>query len=506
MNIRVLFAPAAAAGLMALFLVGNSSQSQEALKQPQGIQPGVQVEARGPVHEAFAMPLVTQPEQGPVITKQPPAPIEELPPDQKPEGDNVQWIPGYWAWDADTNDFVWVSGCWRDVPPGRTWIPGHWQEIDQGWVWVSGLWTAANTEEVQYLPPPPPTVDEGPSAPAPDVTSIYAPGCWVYREGRYMWRPGHWVPFRPGWVWVPARYVWTPSGCLFVDDYWDYPLDERGLLFAPCSFDLRVWGRQPFVPQYAIQPDFLLGALFVNAANHHYFFGDYFDERYRQRFVPWTDFHPHGRMEDPNFSYYRHLHAGNAGWENGIRELYRGRLSGAIPRPPRTLNQQIETVHNFITNKTGNINVEKNINLTRLQNATALATLKDIHNTHLTHLGSLGVGKESNVTHPVLKMQSVLKDEHLREQKQATLMREAATNRRENEAKMLLKGGIPYQHTDRPNTVKMAVPHPLPHVVPPRVTVRTPPPRVTLPAHVAHAIPRYEPPHPPGPPRHEKKA
>ena len=51
----------------------------------------------------------------------PPDPIPEEPPDQKPKGDNVQWIPGYWAWDDDRQDFLWVSGCWRVPPSGRNW-------------------------------------------------------------------------------------------------------------------------------------------------------------------------------------------------------------------------------------------------------------------------------------------------------------------------------------------------------------------------------------------------
>src|SRR5579872_2171564 len=112
-------------------------QSQDPLPPP---TPGMEVEARGPVHEAFAQPTTGQPAQGPVITKQPPAPVDEVPPDQKPEGDNVQWIPGYWAWDDDTTDFIWVSGCWRIPPPGQRWMPGHWQEVDSGWIWVSGFW------------------------------------------------------------------------------------------------------------------------------------------------------------------------------------------------------------------------------------------------------------------------------------------------------------------------------------------------------------------------------
>ena len=53
----------------------------------------VQVLTRGPVHEAFALPVVHDPRPGLTVPKQPPAPVEEMPPDQKPAGQNVQWIP-----------------------------------------------------------------------------------------------------------------------------------------------------------------------------------------------------------------------------------------------------------------------------------------------------------------------------------------------------------------------------------------------------------------------------
>jgi len=61
---------------------------------------GIEALDKGPVHEAFAQPTPKNPEPGPIIHKQPPKPIEELPPDQKPEGDNVKWIKAYWAWGA----------------------------------------------------------------------------------------------------------------------------------------------------------------------------------------------------------------------------------------------------------------------------------------------------------------------------------------------------------------------------------------------------------------------
>src|SRR5205823_691564 len=118
-------------------------------------QPGVQVLTQGPVHEAFAEPVVFDPKAGPVIPKQPPQAIEEMPPDQKPDSPDAQWIPGYWAWDDSRNDFLWVSGIWRVPPPGRQWVPGYWNQVQGGYQWVPGAWTVVDQQQTQYLPPPP---------------------------------------------------------------------------------------------------------------------------------------------------------------------------------------------------------------------------------------------------------------------------------------------------------------------------------------------------------------
>ena len=76
------------------------SGTARAWQQPELNEPeGVQVLTQGPIHEAFAEPVLYDPKPGPVVPKASPAPIAELPPDQKPVGANVQWIPGYWAWD-----------------------------------------------------------------------------------------------------------------------------------------------------------------------------------------------------------------------------------------------------------------------------------------------------------------------------------------------------------------------------------------------------------------------
>ncbi len=242
-----------------LLLAGNAQA------EPPSQDEGIEVLARGPVHEAYAEPISQAARATPLVAKQPPALLDEVPADQKPEGD-VQWIPGYWAWDDDRNDFLWVSGFWRLPPPGRDWIPGRWAGVDGGWQWVPGLWAESDQQELVYYPPPPDQVDAGPSVPAPTTTSVFVPGNWIYRETRYAWRPGFWCDYRPGWVWIPAHYVWTPAGYLFVEGYWDYPLRERGLLFAPVSIDFGLASRPhwSYRPRYVVNDDCLLTALFVN--------------------------------------------------------------------------------------------------------------------------------------------------------------------------------------------------------------------------------------------------
>ena len=98
------------------------------------------------------------------------------------------------------------------------------------------------------------------------------PGIWTYQQTRYMWRPGFWFRNRANWTWNPAYYTWTPSGCLYNDGYWDHPLDERGLLFASVRFG-RGWDNQRYTPQFVVNSDFLIGALFIGPSARHYYFG-----------------------------------------------------------------------------------------------------------------------------------------------------------------------------------------------------------------------------------------
>lgn len=404
-------------------------------------QEGVEVLTRGPVHEAYAGPVNAKPAASPVVGKEPPALIEEMPAEQKPEGDNVQWMPGYWGWDDDRENFVWVSGFWRVPPPGRDWVPGHWNQVNGGWQWAPGFWNLRHQENLTYLPPPPEPLDAGPSVPSPGADYSYVPGTWVHRETRYLWRPGYWCPCRPNWVWVPAHYVWTPCGFVFVEGYWDYPLQGRGLLFAPVSVDFNLCFRPrwSYRPSFIIQSDCFFGSLFVRPNFGHYYFGDYFDARYsRQGFTAWIDFRIGGHGYDPLFSYYRWNNRNDRSWEVGLRNLYVGRFDGRLARPPRTLVQQNTLVQNI--NKT-------NINNTTINNVT-INNIKNI--TMVTPL--------AKVDKQTVKLQAVSEDQVRLEKKAADEVRAAGGKRKQLESELVAQKAVPTKSTDLPRVLKIDTP------------------------------------------------
>jgi YXWGXW repeat-containing protein len=438
---------------------------------------GVEVLARGPLHEAFAQPVEAQPLPAPVVPRQPPDPITELPPAQKPEGDNVQWIPGYWSWDDEQKDFLWVSGFWRVPPPDRQWLPGHWQQVANGWQWAPGFWTPLEQATIEFKPAPPAPVNAAPAVPAPTETSVFVPGTWIYLSNQYRWRPGFWIPFRPGWVWIPAYYFWTPGGYVFVEGYWDHPLLERGLLFAPIRFTRPLVLRLSwvFTPRYVVQPDFMVGALFVRPGRAHYYFGDYFGPRYAGfGYVSWVDYRASRFNLDPNFSYYHYQYVKDPFWERNLRTFYSARARGEIARPPRTLVQQTQVVQNVQVNKTANVNVHNSLRITHAQNVTALAPLAEVHNTRVTALGSLGQGKGPTVSH-VTTLEQVTREQRVQEQKAAVQIRESGHQRAQVEAKLITPGKPPPRSVDVPRSVKVDLPRRT-ETVTPRPGGKGPPP------------------------------
>src|SRR5438034_9399308 len=265
--------------------VSPGQQAAAPAAEPPPVPKGVEVLARGPVHEAFATPT-SEPMPTRPVAKQPPKPLEELPPDEKPEGDMI-WIGGYWGWDDDRSDYLWVSGIWRTPPPGKQWVAGYWREEGTSWQWVPGFWSAAqqsqagtqggDKQDVTYMPAPPAPPEVAAPGEPPNADSFYVPGCWVWRGDSYAWRAGYWAHVQPGYVWVSAHYRWTPSGYIYIPGYWDLAVSRRGVLYAPVFVDPLVVGAGfVYTPAYVVRDTNVIHAMFVRPCSCHYYFGDYY--------------------------------------------------------------------------------------------------------------------------------------------------------------------------------------------------------------------------------------
>ena len=265
--------------------------------------------ARGPIHEAFAEPLALDDQKLFIAPKAPPEKIEERPPKVPSDGKNMIWIPGYWAWDDEREDYIWVSGVWRNVPQGRSWVPGLWEQLDGGYRWSPGYWGPANTQAQHVPTPPPESLESGPTSEPASDDVFWIPGCWRYLDQRYVWRPGFWSPCHDNWVWVPDNYVYGVSGCRYVSGYWDYGWEHRGTLYAPAYIDHVAYARPGcfYTPSVVIDVVGAFSHLWVRPQYCHYYFGDYYDIGYVSGgYWPWYSYHrPYWRKYDPLYVHYR---------------------------------------------------------------------------------------------------------------------------------------------------------------------------------------------------------
>jgi len=365
-------------GMALIVLIGASTNEYLCAGDrppPIPAQEQAEVLTRGPVHEAFAEPVPLEVQAGLIVTSRPPANIEEIPPAERPRGEQFAWVPGYWGWDADRNDFVWVTACWRAVPPNTYWVPGYWAKVADakevrrggvdihlgggfnihlggerravakpaGWEWVSGFWAPVGAREIEYLPAPPATLDLEPPGPPPTAHHMWVPGCWYWQDDQYARRPGYWLRHQPGWVWEPSHYRWTPRGYVFEAGHWDYPLDRRGVLFAPVYFPRSVHARRGFSysPSIVIDLGVLSAHLFAYPRYGHYYFGDYYDDAYlRAGIYPRFESQRRHTWYDPIYTYDRwHFGRADKRWEEKQRQEYDHRRSDRHLRPARTYRE-----------------------------------------------------------------------------------------------------------------------------------------------------------------------
>ncbi len=312
-------------------------------------QEGMETLTRGPIHEAFANPAEQDPKPSPIVPEKPPADVPEQPPAYQPEGDFI-WIPGYFEWEENDEGkrFIWVTGVWRQPPPGKRWMPGYWHEVDGGWQRVRGFWVDDAVEQVSYQTTPPPnSLEVGPSSPQPADNYFWIPGNWNYVNSNYAWQAGYWAPYQPNWVWVSARWLWTPAGYVFAPGYWDYRLANRGQIFAPVYFTGAIYTR----PGWFYRPTVVIptGNLFINLwlrpGFGSYYFGNYYGPQYvGLGFVPWANlavYHRQRYFYDPFYSYaavhYRRQGIDYLGRVQGWHQYY---AEHPGDRPPPTWRQQ----------------------------------------------------------------------------------------------------------------------------------------------------------------------
>ncbi len=314
---------------------------------------GGEVLTRGPLHEAFAESVSCDGEQGETVQQTPPEEdvAEEQP--AKPEGPH-RWIKGYWAWDKDRNDFIWVSGVWRLTPPSMTWIEGSWVRTARGFQWVCGYWAPNDSSEEravesESLPPLPLGEKADPVGVAPSDRYFWVPGYYKPSGPRsFVWCPGHWECTQPDWVWIPARYVSVPRGFIFVPGHWDYDLGLRGVVYCPVHFAAAHPGR--YTPAIRVDVATLRFHLFCCPTERRYYFGDYFDRRYEQKGIyPWFEVQKQGRGYEPLFVHDTHDPATKPRLEE-YQKHYVDCVAQIKPRPPQTL---VETTKQMAAQKPG---------------------------------------------------------------------------------------------------------------------------------------------------------
>lgn len=341
--------------LAVIFMAAAVHAAQQAPPIPSEEEP--EVLTQGPVNEAFAQPVDLENQTGFVAPSEPPPGIAEVPPAERPQDDHYAWIPGYWAWDTDRNGYIWVSGCWRAVPPGMSWVPGYWAPTAGGWRWVSGFWAPVDSGEIEYLPPPPALADIDPPGPPP-VDRIWVPPCWYWQHGGYVRRPGYWLAAQPDWVWVPSSYVWTPRGHVFVRGHWDYDLGRRGLLFAPVYFPRPIYRRPGYAYALSIVVDLggLQFGLFTRPRYRHYYFGDYYDSGYVAIGIfPWFEFERRRGWYDPIYVHDRWRHHRDPRWEQDQRQAYDRRRNDRSLRPPRTYREMEQRAGRLPASRRGSV-------------------------------------------------------------------------------------------------------------------------------------------------------
>ena len=232
-----------------------------------------------PIHEGFATPVRDIPPLQAAPSK-PPAPINEVVP---PQTDSATiWIPGYWAYSDELSNFVWVTGAWRRPPPDHQWISGRWQEFESGWVWVSGFWSDKSESQLNFVEQrPPDSLDDEVASASDSENSTWAQGywSWIADSSQFEWVQGTWMNYDPNWMFVPAHWTWRPEGYVFIDSYWDWPIDMRGSAYSPVYIEPSDFETVAYEPSSVLDSSYVFDSLLPYYPDYGYLYSNDFCRR-----------------------------------------------------------------------------------------------------------------------------------------------------------------------------------------------------------------------------------
>jgi hypothetical protein len=172
----------------------------------------------------------------------PPAALAEDQPPMPMAGE--VWTPGYWWWSPPLGRYVWVTGAWRNPPPGQTWTPGMWaRDRALHYGWTPGYWGAPGYVPVGVIEIAPPPWRTEVIGVTPGPGFLWTPGFQAFRDGAYVWTPGSWLrPPGEGFGWVEPHYLGAGGRFFFQPGRWDFPAERRGTVYRP-DIDVRPGAR-----------------------------------------------------------------------------------------------------------------------------------------------------------------------------------------------------------------------------------------------------------------------
>src|SRR5262249_18464886 len=152
----------------------------------------------------------------------------------------------------------------------------------------------------------------------------------------------------------------------------DLAVSRRGILYAPVVIQPEVVTVGfVYTPAYAVCDTVIVDALFVRPATCHYYFGDYYEVRYRSWGFQSCVVYSQSRYDSIIVS-ERYEHRRDPTWINVQVNLYNNRVAGISPAPPRVINNTTIVNNYTLVAPTTTVIQNKNIQVVKIDQSTRI--------------------------------------------------------------------------------------------------------------------------------------